>query len=180
MELLLGCGNNRIKHLQAEGRPREWTKLVTLDIDPNCGADILADIDDPAGLPFANDTFDEVHAYEVLEHLGTQGDYRAFFRHFGEIYRVLKHGGVLCASTPIWDGEWAWGDPGHRRVISLGTLTFLDQDWYQECGTSTRTDYRWLWKGDLKTVWSQPHGTSLFWVLQAHKGGMPEGHEVYG
>src|SRR5947207_7184349 len=110
MELLLGCGNNRVKKIKPGWRPQEWTKLVTLDIDPACGADVICDFD-VSPLPFADDTFDEVHAYEVLEHVGQQGDYRAFFRHFGEIYRVLKNGGVPCSTTPKVDNRRAMGDP---------------------------------------------------------------------
>lgn len=167
MELLLGCGNSRDKRIVPGWRPVQWDRLVTLDIDPNCGADVLADIND--GLPFAADTFDEIHAYDVLEHLGSQGDYRAFFRHFGEIYRVLKPLGILVASTPRWDSVWAWGDPGHCRVIAPQTLQFLDQNHYRaEVGKTSSTDYRWLWKGDLKLVWRQDTDDHHAWILQKH------------
>src|SRR5262245_56615220 len=97
-ELLLGCGNSRHKSLLAPGGSPEWRGLVTFDMDPKCGADILGRFED--GLPFPDDTFDEVHAYEFLEHLGRQGDWRGFFSDFTEIYRVLKPNGFLCASTP--------------------------------------------------------------------------------
>src|SRR3546814_6014455 len=82
--------------------------------------------------------FDEVHAYEVLEHLGSQGDFRSFFAHFGEIYRALKDGGILFATVPAWDSVWAWADPSHRRVIAPETLVFLDQTQYREDRKSTR------------------------------------------
>lgn len=170
MELLLGCGRDRQKRIYPEWCPPDWTHLVTADIDPHCGADVVVDFDrDP--LPFRDDTFDEVHVYEVMEHLGTQGDYRAFFRHFGEIYRVLKHGGIVVGTTPRWDAMWAWCDPGHRRIVSPATLWFLDQDVYNRPGDTIRTDYRWLWKGDLKLVWHEDLGDSSAWILQAHKAG---------
>lgn len=176
MELLLGCGNSRIKRVRPGWTPEAWNKLVTFDIDPNCGADILGDFED--GLPFADNTFDEVHAYDVMEHFGTQGDYRAFFRHFGEVYRVLKPYGLFCGITPHWNGPWLWNDPGHRRSISLYTLAFLNQSTYaDEVGVTALTDYRWLWKGDMKLVsahtTTNPDGTDSgnVWILQAHKPG---------
>src|SRR3546814_9594459 len=88
-----------------------------MDHDPNCGADIVHDLD-VMPWPVESDVFDEVHAYEVLEHLGSQGDFRSFFAHFGEIYRALKDGGILFATVPAWDSVWAWADPSHRRVIA--------------------------------------------------------------
>jgi hypothetical protein len=69
MELLIGCGNSR------NNQVGEWTELVTIDHDPNCGADVVHDLEQYPW-PFDDDTFDETHAYCVLEHLGRQGDYR--------------------------------------------------------------------------------------------------------
>ena len=51
-------------------------------------------------LPFDNDTFDEIHAYEVLEHVGKQGDYIFFFAQFSDLYRILKPNGLLVAMSP--------------------------------------------------------------------------------
>ena len=95
---MIGCGNRRVKKLTLDNN-WEWGELVTLDHDPNCGADITHDLEE-LPWPVAADSFDEVHAYEVLEHLGSQGDAKSFFAHFGEIYRVLKPGGLLLATVP--------------------------------------------------------------------------------
>jgi SAM-dependent methyltransferase len=168
VELLLGCGNSREKRFGLPGSPETWTHLVTLDIDPDCGADVIADLEN--GIPFADESFDEVHAYELLEHLGTQGDYRAFFRDFDEIYRVLKPGGVLVGSSPKWDSVWAWSDPGHRRIVSTASFVFLNQaEYVAQIGKTPMTDYRWLWKGDLRLRAKVDLGDSEGWVLQAHK-----------
>lgn len=40
--LLIGCGNSRRKKLGFG--ELEWGELVTLDHDPNCGADIVHDL----------------------------------------------------------------------------------------------------------------------------------------
>jgi Methyltransferase domain len=146
---------------------REWSGLVTLDIDPHCNAHVLADLE--GGLPFRDAVFEEVHVYDVLEHLGRQGDFRAFFRDFAEIDRVLKPGGTVHGITPYWGSHWLWSDPGHTRSISLDTLAFLDQSKYErEVGVTAMTDYRWLWKGDLRVIASEVQDASNIWILQKH------------
>ena len=129
MELLIGCGNSRRKKLSFGSH--EWSHLVTMDHDPRCGADIIHDLD-VTPWPVDDNAFAEVHAYEVLEHLGQQGDFRSFFAHFEEIYRVLEDGGLLFATVPAWDDVWAWADPSHRRVIAPQSLVFLDRTQYRD------------------------------------------------
>lgn len=167
--LLIGCGNSREKRITIPGASTEWGDLVTMDRDPDCGADIMHDLDETPW-PIANDSFDEAHAYEVLEHLGAQGDWRAFFRHFGEIWRVLKPGGIFCATVPDWRSEWAWGDPSHTRVITPGTLLFLSQKEYSDrVGRTPMTDFRHTWKADFDILASQADGNCHAFVLRAVK-----------
>lgn len=166
-ELLIGCGNSRIKKHWLDNP--EWDGLVTIDHDPNCGADVTHDLDETPW-PFDDDTFDECHAYEVLEHLGRQGDWRSFFRHFAEIYRILKPGGHLIATCPSWQSQWAWADPSHTRVIAPGSLVFLSQKQYAEqVGRTPMTDFRHTWKGDFETIASDDDGKSFKFALKAHK-----------
>lgn len=164
-ELLIGAGNARRKKLFRDGDP-EWHDLVTLDIDPDCGADVLWDLNERP-LPFVDGEFDEIHAYEVLEHVGRQGDWREFFAEFSEYHRILKLGGLLIASVPRWDSPWAWGDPGHTRVISTHTLSFLDQEHIaREVGVTAMTDYRAIWTGDFRLVHeSYPSEHTLLFAL---------------
>ena len=167
MELLIGCGNSRRKKIYRD--KAEWTELVTMDHDPACGADIIHDLEETPW-PLADNTFDEVHAYEVLEHIGRQGDFKAFFAHFGEIYRILKPGGHLVATCPMWDDKWAWGDPSHTRIISRQSIIFLDQAEYaRQVGKTAMTDFRWLWKGDLEPIAAEEMNGSFRFALQAHK-----------
>ena len=165
--LLLGAGNNRTLKMGVglEPVPEE---IVTLDMDSATKPDILHNLD-VHPWPVFSDTFDQVHAYEVLEHLGQQGDWRGFFDDFAEIYRVLKPGGYLVFSCPLPESVWAWSDPGHTRIISLESLTFLDQDSYAQVGKTPMTDYRGYWKGNLKLVGHQKTEHNLFAILQAVK-----------
>lgn len=165
-QLLIGCGNRRHKRL---GFDQEWAGLVTMDHDPNCGADIVHDLE-CYPWPIAADSCDEVHAYEVLEHLGRQGDYRSFFATFGEIYRVLQDGGTLFATCPSRISPWAWGDPSHTRLIQCEHLVFLDQTEYaRQIGKTAMTDFRWLWRGDFELLQSVDDGDDHKFALKAHK-----------
>lgn len=151
MELLLGAGTRRNKILTLEGRSQEWTDLVTLDFNADHNPDVVHDLN-VFPWPFADNSFDEVHAYELLEHLGQQGDFKRFFQDFSEIWRVLKPDGVLCGTSPMWASPWAWGDPGHTRVISLESFTYLRQPEYDQVGRTAMTDYRFCYEADFDII----------------------------
>ena len=164
-ELLLGCGRSRAKRMSFT--EPAWSDVTTVDYYPECQPDVVWDLNDTPW-PFDDNTFDEVHAYEVLEHLGRQGDFIAFFETFIEIWRVLKSGGHLFATVPALTSPWAWGDPGHTRVISLESLTFLNQDEYAR-QVEVMTEYRHVYHGDLRPVMAEVKGDTFAFVLQAHK-----------
>ena len=166
-ELMLGCGHVRKKRFKYPDDPEAFSNLITCDINPAVNPDVVHDLNE-LPWPFQDEEFDEVHAYEVLEHLGSQGDYKAFFAHFDEIYRILKPGGKLYASVPLWHSAWAWGDPGHTRVINEGTLIFLNRENYDDTGQTPITDYRHIYKGDFEVVTMQEAeaNAQLYFVLR--------------
>ena len=179
-ELLLGCGNERRKLLSHPMRPG-WSNLTTLDINPRCLPDILWDLESlreggriplVTGKPTPDDYYDEIHAYQILEHIGQQGDYRTFFAHFSEFWRILKPQGIFAASVPMWNTDGAWGDPGHRRVITAMTLSFLSQEQYeQQVGVTQMTDYRDIYKANFRSesAWLSDGDQTLNFVLRAVK-----------
>lgn len=166
-ELLIGCGSNPDKQLALPEKGNEWADVVRLDMDPNCDPDVLWDLEHMP-LPFEDNTFEEIHAYEVLEHIGKQGDWKTFFAQFTEFHRILKPGGRIFATVPAWDSAWAWGDPGHTRVINEGTLSFLQQSVYEnDIGKTAMTDYRGVYKVDFEIEGMQESNGRLCFVLKA-------------
>lgn len=147
-ELLIGAGSSRVKKLAWDGRV-EWSALTTLDFNADHGCDVVHDIAvNP--FPFPDSSFDEAHAYEVLEHVGTQGDWQFFFDQWSEFWRLLKPDGMFFGTTPHPTSPWAWGDPGHTRVIPPESFVFLDQTQYAQVGTTPMTDYRFCYRADFK------------------------------
>ena len=127
--LQLGCGFAKpVRKLIWPGTEDvhvEWTRLdYNEEVKPDVVFD-LAGIETGSEMPFEPNTFDEIHAYSVLEHFGQQGDFRGFFSTFNEFWRILKPGGFFVGGTPAHFDTWAWGDPGHTRVINASTLVYL-------------------------------------------------------
>ena len=213
-ELLIGCGRARDKRVEPPNAPcteraRMWHNLTTLDLNPNCGADLQCDLNAPppwfaypgntavqaaidtekSHRPWQSDRiaylllgdyWDEIHAYEVLEHLGQLGDAHAFFAQFSELYRLLKPNGYLCATVPSRFSPWLWGDPSHRRAIVPESLAFLDQEQYRvqidrriaaSQPPTNMSDFRDSlgYRADFKLVDSHDNRTSFTFILQAVK-----------
>ncbi|NHA67524.1 class I SAM-dependent methyltransferase [Phycicoccus flavus] len=110
----------------ADGPSASWfreaaVRTVSLDIDPR-GLDAAGVCGSALALPFADETFDAVAAFDVLEHCAPEADALA------EIRRVLRPGGRLLLSVPAY--SWAWSDfdvanGHHRRYTRRRTVAAL-------------------------------------------------------
>ena len=168
MELLIGCGANLTKKIGMPDKP-DWTTLITLDSNADHDPDVVHDLTD-LPLPFKDDMFDEIHAYEVLEHTGRQGDYRFFFDQFNDFWRILKPNGFLCGTSPARDSMWAWGDPGHTRIVSAQSFVFLSQQQYMDqVGKTPMSDYRFCYHADFEPAHLDTQKDTFVYVLQAIK-----------
>ena len=197
-ELLVGCGSRRGRlldpyvyksHVPGPRSDERWQHVTAVDLNPACHPTYVMDLEkglETLQRPYDYDVdicrsigdvywqvrdsaFDEVHAYEVLEHLGSQGNATEFFGDFDELWRVLKPGGWLCATVPSRYSMWMWGDPGHRRAILQGTLHFLSRPNYAEIGRTAMSDYRGMFSGDWDIVYSHDNEETHSFVLQAVK-----------
>ncbi len=169
MELLIGCGSDKTRRLAFNGQ-ENWQDLVTLDMNPDHKPDVVWDLS-VRPLPFANSSFDSISAFEVLEHLGQQGDWRSFFDEWNEWYRLLKPGGHFFGTSPHWQSPWAWGDPGHTRVITQECFVFLCQPQYTaQVGKTPMTDYRFCYDGDFDLRHTRVNSAQqIEYVLEAIK-----------
>ena len=92
-------------------------------------------------IPFENDVFDFVTAYDFVEHLPrvlTIFDHQSsenkvifpFINLMNEIYRVLKIGGVFLSKTPAYPHPEAFQDPTHTNIITEQTFPLYFNDQY--------------------------------------------------
>ena len=82
---------------------------------------VVADLD-RGGLPFRDDAFQTVAAYDVVEHVA---DLVALV---GEVHRVLRPGGVFLVTTPHFSCANAFTDPTHRRALALHSFDYFAPD----------------------------------------------------
>ena len=106
----------------ADGPSVGWMRgahtRIAMDIDPRglvAGEGIQGSVE---RLPFRDEVFDVVAAFDVVEHCADEG------RALAEIARVLVPGGRLLAAVPAY--QWAWTDhdvrAGHHRRYTQGRL----------------------------------------------------------
>lgn len=169
-ELLIGCGSNHSKRLTAD-QTNTFSNLVTLDYNADHNPDIVWDLTHPDVLPqsMEDNSYDEIHAYEVLEHIGQQGDYRTFFKQFSQFWRVLKPNGFLLATFPSRTSAWAWGDPSHTRIMQPEQFFFLCQPNYDEVGSTSMSDFRGIYKADFDIVYTTDDGDTVNVIIKAIK-----------
>lgn len=169
-ELLIGCGLNRDKKIGIEGYPN-WQNLTTLDSNGQHNPDDIWDLE-KLPLPYEDNTFDEIHAYDVLEHTGQQGDWKFFFNQFTDLWRISKPNGLIMIIVPSVKSVWAWGDPSHKRVLPSENFIFLSQKEYAEqVGKTPMSDFRFYYKADFEILSLHTDNDTTRIILKTIKGG---------
>lgn len=109
----LGCGS----------RKREGA--IGFDCQALEGVDVVGDANEV--LPFPDNYTDHIYAYDFLEHVNN--DKRIHI--MSEIWRILKHGGILESFTPSTDGRGAFMDPTHYSFWNQWSFLYYCDDAYR-------------------------------------------------
>jgi predicted SAM-dependent methyltransferase len=123
--LNIGCGT---KHIPG---------AVNLDVSQRVGADVVHDLN-RLPWPFIDDAFDEVFAYDVIEHL------ESVVAALSEISRVSRRGATLHLTVPHFSSANAFTDVTHRHWFGWRSLDpFLaSQETSHSLGHYSRTKFR--------------------------------------
>jgi predicted SAM-dependent methyltransferase len=113
MKIELGCG--KAKH---EG-------FIGVDSFPFDGVDIIADITEK--LPFEDNSVDHVYTQDVLEHIPQDKKISLM----NEIWRILKHDGIMEHYVPNAGSRNDFGSPSHISHWNLQQFEHLDIDSYR-------------------------------------------------
>ena len=98
---------------------------VNLDINAGQGIDVVHDLN-IFPYPFPDNSFDEILAYSILEHVDD------LMKTMAELHRILKPGGRLDVIVPHYNGPIAWGNPTHVRTFTYESFLFFTKGFSQE------------------------------------------------
>jgi SAM-dependent methyltransferase len=149
----VGCGINK------------YPGAIGIDRNPRSRADVICDLDRSA-YPFAAETFDEIRAVHVIEHvadvIGTME----------EFWRLLRPGGRLLVVTPHYTDFSSFCDPTHRRHLTSFSFRYFGEDHggfgyyspvrFREISVRVRLLALWKWLG-LEWLINASRRFRLFW-----------------
>jgi SAM-dependent methyltransferase len=143
-------------------------------MDEVYGVDIREDIDEKIfradlaveNLPFENNFFDAVSAFDFIEHVPRviympQRRF-CFVELMNEIHRVLKIGGKFISFTPAFPASAAWRDPTHVNIITEETFPLYFDDQNQLASM-------YGFNGKFKIIGQQWHENKIHLITEMQK-----------
>ena len=106
MNLNLGCG----KDIRKGYVNLDWAKLPGVDVVHNI---------EKFPWPFDDNTFDEVVANQVLEHVAD------LIKTMEELYRISRPGGQIKITVPYFSSPQHHNDPTHKRKFTYNTFEYF-------------------------------------------------------
>ena len=76
--------------------------------------------------PFEDNTFDEVRASHVIEHL------KDLINTMEEIHRIAKPNAKIVIKVPYFAWSLAQGHPTHMKMFSLGSFYYFDKECWEK------------------------------------------------
>jgi predicted SAM-dependent methyltransferase len=93
---------------------------VNVDIVAGPGVDLVCDVSQ--GVPFPDNSFDEVLAVDFIEHIPTTRAIAVM----NDIWRVMRPGGVFKIHVPAAPGITAFQDPTHVSYWNEESFTYYE------------------------------------------------------
>ena len=131
--LELGCG--RTKHPNAVGIDR-----VALP-----GVDVVHDLN-RSPYPFGDNTFDEVYAVHVIEHLDS------ILAVMEELHRITRPKARIVIITPHHSDAISWQDPTHKWHLNSFSFRYFEPSYHTNYYTTARFRIRSK-EVELASIW---------------------------
>jgi SAM-dependent methyltransferase len=120
----VGCGRQK------------YPGSIGIDMNPDTAADVLCHID-RGYLPFRDNSFDEVRAIHLIEHVEN------VIRTVEEFHRVTRAGGIVFLVTPHYTDFSSFCDPTHRwHLNSFSFWYFYPEGLHGEASWYSRVRLR--------------------------------------
>lgn len=100
------------------GLDTQLLRAVNVDINSGTRPDVVCDLNCKT-FPFADNSFDQVVAISILEHL------HDFVAVMGEIHRISRHGATIHILVPHFSSAAAFVDPTHYRFFSARSCDYF-------------------------------------------------------
>jgi SAM-dependent methyltransferase len=115
----VGCGINK------------YPGSIGIDRNPDSRADVLCDLDHMP-YPFPDNSFDQLRAIHVIEHLSD------VIRSMEEFHRLVRPGGRVRIETPHYTDFSSFCDPTHRWHLNSFSFRYFGPDnagfgYYSRC-----------------------------------------------
>lgn len=123
MKLNIGCGFKKL-----DG-------YINIDENEKWSPDIVRDVN--KGLPFSDNTIDEIYSNHFVEHLE---DLVWFMQ---ECHRVLKTNGRFIATFPPFPDIRIFSSPFHKRVLTRETFRFFTPGY--DSNETAKLDFHFKW-----------------------------------